>query len=294
MVRDASAKGASIIFTPTISIVDPLFDPSQAYARFKMLSMSREGVLALTRPLSASLGEVGELLAAAGSSKRVLSLAARSLKDAHELIERFAASVDAVEFDVNLSCLLANKDLTYVIELARELAATINVPLAIKLSAASTGLVSLSKIAEAGASALVLTPNLVYKVGRHFFRLHSPHISLTLLLGVAEELATVDLTLGCVTQVAQDALAAIAPLRLFDITYTLSWLAYEGTSRSVSIPLSWRQISRKLRVYASQGACYCPYGLISGEGFVEGCNYCGMCLELNEAGRVELASLITP
>jgi len=292
IIAEALAKGASIVFTPTISTLDPLFDASYAYPRLKVLSGARDEFFALTRPLSSSVEEVQKLLEAAGSAKKVLSIAVGRLEDAHALIERFGGSVDAVELDVNLSWLLAGKDLLYVLELARELAETLSVPLALKVGIAS--LIRLDAVANSGASALILTPNLTYKIGRHFFRLHSSHISSTLLLGTAEDLTSVDISMACVLQVWQDPLANVIPLRLYDVTYALSLLGYQGGPRRTSIPPSWQAISRRLKVYARQGARYCPYGLIRGEGFVEGCNYCGTCLELNEPGLVELASIITP
>lgn len=295
MVRDAVANGASVVFTPTVSIVDPLYNPSNAYTRFKLLSVDSGGAFALTRPLSSQVEEIQALLNAVPTeARRVLSIAVGSLKEAEELIERVGKGVDAVELDVNLSCLLAGKDLTYIIELAKELNALLKTPLSLKINAASTSLVSLSKmVVDSGASALVLTPNLVYKLGQHFFRLHSPHVSTTLLLGVAEELTSLDVSLACVTQVEQNILSSIVPIRLYDVTYMLSWLSYTGPSRSSGIPLSWRSISRRLKVYAREGARFCPYGLIREEGFVSGCNYCGVCLELNPA-NVELAASIAP
>lgn len=296
MVQQAIADGAAVVFTSTVSVKDPLYDPLMAYARFKLLSCEQEGCLALTRPLSSSIEEAKRLLQAVNQgAKKVLSIAAGSLKDALYLIEEVGTLIDAVEFDVNLSGLLAGKDLAYVTELAKELSSTLNTPLMLKVSAASSSLVSLAKIAtDAGSSALVLTPNIVYKVGKHFFRLHSPHISSTLLLGVAEDLTAVDVNLACVTRLDYDVLSTLVPLRLFDVTYMLNWIKYGKSIRRSSPPLSWKSINRKLKVYAYPGARYCPYDLIRKEGFVEGCNYCGVCLDLNEPGLVELATIVAP
>ena len=296
MVQQAIAKGAAVVFTPTVSVKDPLYDPLTAYTRFKLLSCGQEGCLALTRPLSSSVEDVKHLLQVANQgAKKVLSIAAGSLRDALTLIESVDVSIDAVEFDVNLSGLLASKDLPYVAELAKELSSTLNIPLMLKVSAASASLVSMAKIVtDAGSSALILTPNIVYKVGKHFFRLHSPHISSTLLLGVAEDLMAVDISLACVTRIDHDVLSTLVPLRLFDVTYMLHWMEYSKPVSQVSPPLAWKSINRKLKIYAYPGARYCPYGLIRGEGFVDGCNYCGVCLELNEPSLVELATIVAP
>jgi len=297
LLEHAAASGASIAFTPTIAVSDPLRDPQVGYARFKLISYGDEGVLALTRPLSSSLDEVSRLLAVMRGLgiARVLSVAAGNLKDALALIDALASGVDAVEFDVGLSCLLAGEDVAYVRELAGELSATLSAPLILKLSAAGANLINVAKTAaDVNAAAIVLTPNVVYKIGRHFFRLHSAHMYPALLFSVAESLAAMDVSVAYVTRAEQEPLASLMPLRLLDVTYVLQWLGYATPRARSSIPLSWRGVSKSLRVYARAGARYCPYGLIRGEGFVEGCNLCGACFELNEPGLVELAALLTP
>ncbi|MCS7104517.1 MAG: hypothetical protein NZ954_03005 [Thermofilaceae archaeon] len=296
LLSDAIARGASIIFTPTITLKDPLSsDPIYAYARFKLLSASPTGLVVLTRPLGSSFEEIENLLnRTKGDVVKVLSLAARSLSDAHEILNRFENLCDAIEVDVNLTCLLSTRGVSYSIELVRELVATSGKPLVLKLNASSLNLLDLGKItADSGANALVVTPNIVYKIGKHFFRLHSSYISPAVLMGLTEKLAEVDVDVAIVVQSWKENLLEIIPLRVFDVSYLLSWMTFRGGSRVNETPLSWRPINTRLKVYARKGAKYCPYGLIKEEGIIEGCNYCGVCLELNDPGLVELATFVS-
>jgi hypothetical protein len=297
--KEASASGASLLFTPTISLHDPLESDERAYVRFKLISEGPEGVVLLTRPLSASVDEVRALLTQEyGDSKVVLSFAVSSFAEAHQLLEEVGPKPDAYELDANLTCLLSGKGVVYAFELAKELSATLAKPLIVKFSAASANLVDLERIvADSGAAAIVITPNVVYRIGNHFFRLSTPPwLSTPLLFSLAERLSELDISVAYVVQYGKGDLLELVPLKLYDASYILHWMRWKGSgrARASAVPLAWSSISKKLKVYARKGASYCPYGLIKGEGFVEGCNYCGACLELNEPGLVELAALISP
>lgn len=299
LFEDSVAKGSSLIFTPTVAIKDPLESGEYAYARFKLLAEEPDGAVVLTRPLSATIEEVKALLKLKrDETKVVFSMAVASLAEAGQLLEEVGRGADAVELDLNLTCLLSGKGIAYAIELAKELSSIVAGPLVLKLSVMGVNTVELARlVADSGAAALVLTPSVVYKLGRHFFRISTPpFLSAPLLAGVAESLADLDISVAFVTQSGGGSIFELAPVKLYDVTYVLQWLKWKGAGRGrrvPTVPLAWRPISKRLRVYARKGAGFCPYGLIRGEGFVEGCNYCGVCLELNEAGLVELAAMIT-
>jgi hypothetical protein len=304
LFRDAAAKGASLLFTPTVTARDPLESSEYAYTRFKLVAEGQEGVTLLTRPLSANIGEVKALLEQKyGDSKIIFSTAVASFAEAQQLLEDVSREPDALELDVNLTCLLSGKGVTYAIELAKELSATLKSRLILKLGTASANLVNLERLADdSGAAAMVFTSNMVYKVGRHFFRLTIPSfLSAPLLVGIAESLAELDISVAYVVQSARQSgreeLLELAPLKLYDATYILNWMQWKGgkkVGRVSTVPLAWKPINRKLKVYSRKEANFCPYGLIKGEGFVEGCNYCGVCFELNEPGLIELAALLSP
>lgn len=300
LFREANAKGASLLFTPTVAVKDPLESGEYAYTRFKLVAEGPEGTTILTRPLSASLGEVKVLLEQRYSdSKTILSIAVANFAEAQQLLENVGQEPDALELDVNLTCLLSGKGVAYAIELAKELSSTLRSRLVLKLSTAGANLINLEHLAvESGAAAMVLTPSTVYKVGRHFFRLTTPSpLSAPLLVGIAESLAELDISVAYVVQSGREDLFELAPLKLYDVTYVLDWMQWRGAGRVKrvsAVPLAWKPISRKLKIYSRKGAGFCPYGLIKGEGFVEECNYCGVCLELNEPGLVELAALLSP
>jgi len=300
LFREAAAKGASLLFTPTVAARDPLESNEYAYTRFKLVSGGPEGVTLLTRPLSANVGEVKALLEQKyGDSKIVFSIAVASFAEAQRLLEDAGREPEALELDLNLTCLLSGKGVAYAIELAKELSTTLKSRLILKLGTASANLVNLERLADdSGAAAIVLTPNAVYKVGRHFFRLTIPsYLSAPLLIGIAESLAELDISVAYVVQSGREELLELAPLKLYDATYILHWLQWKGgerVERVSTVPLAWNPISRKLKVYSRKGAKFCPYGLIKGEGFVEECNYCGVCFELNEPGLIELAALLSP
>ena len=301
--RDMAGEGMAVLFTPTIAVRDPLSGSAgRAFTRFHLISSGELGIAALTRPLSSSIEEVAELLSAVGGEvKKVLSIAAGALGEALDLLEKFRGEVDAVELDVELSRMLAGKagkGLTYVTELAKELHSVLETPLILKLTAMSAGLIDLHALAdEAGASALTLTPNVVYRVGDHYFRLHSPLVSSAALLNAIEPLSEVGVDVAYVVRGDEGRwgeAADIFPLKLFDVTLMLKWLGFEGRRKEGRIPLRWRSVDRRLKIVASEGARYCPYRLISGEGVVESCNYCGVCLELNPPGVVRLAAILRP
>jgi len=299
MFKEASASGASLLFTPTTALRDPLESQEYAYVRFKLVSEGPEGLVLLTRPLSTSVREAKAILEQrCGESKVVLSLAVSSLAEAHQLLEEVDREPDAYEIDVNLTCLLSGKGIAYAVELAKELSATLARPLIAKFSAASISTLDFdSVVAESGVSAIAITPNVVYRIGNHFFRLSiPPYISTPLLVGIAESLSELDIGVAYVVQHGKSDLLELVPLKLYDATYVLHWMRWKGSGKwhVSAVPLAWRSISRKLKVYARKGAGFCPYGLIRGEGFVEGCNYCGVCFELNEPGSVELAALLSP
>jgi len=296
-------KGMAILFTPTIAVRDPLSGGvNRAFMRFHLISSGELGVAALTRPLSSSVDEVAELLNSVNNEvKKVLSIAAGTFGEALELLEKFRGEVDAVELDVGLSRMLAGKagkGLAYVTELARELHNVLEVPLILKLTAMSAGLIDLHALAdEAGASALTLTPNVVYRVGDHYFRLHSPLVSSAALLNAIEPLSEVGVDVAYVIRGDEGRwgeAADIFPLKLYDVTLMLRWLGFKERREGGPVPLRWRSVDRRLKIVASKGARYCPYGLISGEGVVEKCNYCGVCLELNPPGVVRLAAILRP
>lgn len=300
---DMAREGMAMLFTPTIGARDPLSgDATRAFTRFHLISSGELGAAVLTRPLSNSVKEAADALGAVnGDVKKALSIAAGTLGEALKLVERFSKEVDAVELDVELSRMLAGragKSLTYVTELAKELRSVIKAPLILKLTAMSAGLIDLRTLAdEAGASALTLTPNVVYRVGDHYFRLHSPLVSSAALLNAIEPLSEVGIDVAYVVRGEEERWGEaidIFPLRLYDVTLMLKWLGYGGRREGRRMPLRWRSIDRRLKIVASEEASYCPYGLISGEGVVEGCNYCGTCLELNPPGLVKLAAILRP
>lgn len=299
MFKEAAANGASLLFTPTIALRDPLGSDEYAYVRFKLVSEGPEGFVLLTRPLSASMGEVRTILEQRyDDSKVVLSFAVSSFTEAYQLLEEVNREPDAYELDVNLTCLLSGKGAVYAFELAKELSATLARPLIVKFSAGSASLVDLKRIVvESGAAAVVITPNVVYRIGNHFFRLSTPPLlSTPLLVGIAESLSELDVGVAYIVQYGRNNLLELMPLKLYDASYVLHWMRWKssGRGRVSAVPLAWRSISRRLKVYARRGAGFCPYGLIKREGFVEGCNYCGVCFELNEPGLVELAALLSP
>lgn len=297
LYKESVGKGASLLFTPTLAVRDPLEDPLYVYPRFRLCSSVPGAVALYTRPLSLSVEEVRRLLSEdCRDARRVLSIAVRNLVEAAQLMDELGKLVEAVELDVGLTSLVSQRGASYAFELAGELAATAGRPLILKVPATyATHLRLKDLVSEAGVSALVVSPNIVYKLGRHFFRLHSQHVSPAALLCLAESLEELDVNIAYVTHDSGEGIYELLPLKLCDAIYLLSWLGFNEVRTPREAPLSWRPIRRGLRVYARRGARFCPYGLIGeGERLVEGCNWCGVCLELNRSNAIALATLLTP
>ena len=305
------SKGASIAFTPTIAARDPLSEEARGkcYTKFYLLS-SRGGVSVLSRPLSNKVEKVVELTEnlERGEGKVVLSIAAESFENALSILEKFRGIIDGVELDISISCLLARKrgrKFSYIVELARELSEVVEVPLLLKLSALGVEVLDLGRLVEeANARALILSPNVVYRVGNHYFRLHSPLTFRVGLLNSIEPLSEVGVDVAYVARSLDvssrlESMIDVFPLKLYDITLLLEWMGFERAEfeKGVDTPLQWRAIDRRLRIVAAKGARYCPYGALRGDGELvagEECDYCGMCLELNPPGTVKLAAFIEP
>lgn len=290
----AIKNGASIIFTPTVTVKDPLDHPEYYYPRFNLLSGGLQGPTIITRPLSSRESEVDSILVQINDAVKVVSIAAGDFKTLLELLDKYERKAHVIEFDLMVSCLLAKRNYTYVAELAGELKHVTKLPLSVKIPLTIAQLIDLALfVEENNIDALVVSPNLVYAIGDHHFRMHTPFFSTAALVSIAEVLHEINVNVAFVTRTDAKDLENLIPVRLYDVTYAYENLGVRGTGWR-NVPLSWKPISKKLRIFAREAVDACPYGLIRSKGFVEGCNYCGVCMDLSAPGLVKLASYITP
>ncbi|MEM1508853.1 MAG: hypothetical protein QW291_05190 [Thermofilaceae archaeon] len=294
LCETAIKNGASIIFTPTITAKDPLDHPEYYYPRFNLLSDGPQGPIIITRPLSSHESEIDSILVQKNDAVKVASIAAGDFKTLLELLDKYERKAHIIEFDLMASCLLAKRNYIYIAELAGELKHVTKLPLSVKIPLTIAQLIDITLfVEENNIDALVVSPNLVYAIGDHYFRIHSPFFSTAALVSVAEVLHEINVNVAFVTRTDVKDLESLIPIRLYDVTYAYENIGVKGIGWR-NIPLSWKPISRKLKIFAREAVDVCPYGLIISQGFVEGCNYCGVCIDLSAPGLVKLASYITP
>lgn len=294
LCENAVKNGASMIFTPTVTIRDPLARPEYHYPRFNLLADGPQGPTIITRPLSSHESEIDPILTHVDDAVKVVSIAAGDFKALLELLDKYERKAHIIEFDLMLSCLLAKRNYAYVAELAGELKHVTKLPLSLKIPLTIVQLIDVALLVdENNIDALVVSPNPVYAIGDHYFRLHMPFFSTAALVSAAEVLNEINVSVAYITRTDAKDLENLIPIRLYDVTYVYESIGVRGTGWK-SVPLSWKPISKKLKVFARKAVDICPYGLIRGEGFVEGCNYCGVCLDLSVPGIIKLASYITP
>uniref|UniRef100_A0A7C3SNZ4 4Fe-4S dicluster domain-containing protein n=1 Tax=Thermofilum pendens TaxID=2269 RepID=A0A7C3SNZ4_THEPE len=273
--------------------------------------------LALTRPLSAQLGEILEMLKIARSKypqcKLFVSLASDKVSKLEGFLRAFAGRVDGYEVDLGLMFHLYGRRRgfeAFAVDVLEELVHRADRPILAKLSPSvpmSDEFVSL--VVETGVNAVVFSPHVTYSVGKELFRVHSPLLSRVFSYAWAQLAAGLSLSTAYISDIPPDELGELDPSRAFDVilydTALVPILFQIPPGTGSPPPLRWAQVNEGVYpvVSAEEEGCAksCPRGAFEkavpgwkGHLFATSsrCDLCGICLSVCRTAR--LAQILAP